>query len=187
MLYRASVIGKPRYVYLLQKGVFSAAYYTKTTCWSYEQERRMVIHESETRRLGEMVLMDVPKNCVTALISVSRASDETIAALRDRAEELGCNYFHQRVGRTSALPYFIDSIENPYVFDGDGIRPSTRYCGSCNEPIPSATDECSWCRIDESYRNAAASRNPYRMMAHYGMLESYIEDMNGVGRDAPKK
>lgn len=187
MLYRASIIGKPRYVYLLQKGVFSAAYYTKTTCWSYEQERRMVIHESETRRVGEMVLMDVPKDCVTALISGSRASDETIAKLRERAEELGCNYFQQRVGRTTALPYFIDSIEDPYVFDGGEIRPSSQYCGACKEPIPSATDECSWCQIDESHRNAAASRNPYRMMAHYGMLESYMEDMNSIGRDGSKK
>jgi hypothetical protein len=80
MLYRASEIGKPRYVYLLRKGVFSAAYYTKATCWNYEQERRMILPDSETRKVDNIILMDVPNDCVTALISGPRSSGETITA-----------------------------------------------------------------------------------------------------------
>ena len=90
MLYRASGIGKPRYVYMLRKWVFSAAYFTKTTAWSYEQERRMVVPEAETRRIGDIILMDVKKDCVKSLIAGPRASQQTIDAVRDKANDLGC-------------------------------------------------------------------------------------------------
>jgi len=112
MLYRASEIGKPRYVYMLRKGVFRAAYYTKATCWSYEQERRMIVRESETRRLEDIILMDLPKECVTAFVSGPRASVDTISALRAKAAELGCRYFQLKIGRTSAAPFFVDSGSN---------------------------------------------------------------------------
>jgi hypothetical protein len=186
MLYRASEIGKPRYVYLLRKGVFSAAYYTKATCWSYEQERRMIVGELETRRLGDMILMDVPKECVTALVSGPRASEATISTLRAKAVEFGCRYFQLRIGRSSATPFLVDSHGDSFVFNGTSIASSSQYCASCKEPLTDASEECSWCQIDDSHRNNAAARNPYRMMAHYGMLESYIESMNRVGREDGK-
>ena len=59
-LHRAYHIGKPRYVYILHTGVFSAAYYTKATCWNYEQERRMIVGENEIRQAGDLMLVDVP-------------------------------------------------------------------------------------------------------------------------------
>jgi hypothetical protein len=187
MLYRASEIGKPRYVYLLRKWVFSAAYYTKATCWSYEQERRMIVQGSVTRRLDDVILMDVPKECVKALISGPRASVDTISALRDKSAELGCRYYQLKIGRTSSAPYLVDSLGDPFVFNGTDIVPSSQYCASCREPLPNKSKECSWCQIDESHMSEAASRNPYRMYAHYGMLDSYIALMDSVGRGEHKK
>lgn len=187
MLYRASVIGKPRYIYFLRQGVFSAAYYTKATCWNYEQERRMIVREGETRLLNGMILMDVPKQCVTALVAGPRASAATIAALCAKANELECNYYQLKIGRTSPAPFFLDSAGSPFAFSGTGIVSSTQYCASCREPLPTESGECSWCQIDDSHTSAAAARNPYRMFAHFGMLESYIESMDSIGRGRRKK
>ena len=40
---------KPRHTYILQQNILRAAYYTKSKCWSYELERRMVINPTELR------------------------------------------------------------------------------------------------------------------------------------------
>jgi len=183
MLYQASRIGKPRYVYFLRKWVFSAAYFTKTKAWSYEQERRMVVQESETRRVNDIILMDVPKDCVKSLIAGPRASQETVDAVRKKAHDLGCAYFQLQIGRSSAAPFFIDSAGNPFIFDGKNIVASSQYCSSCREPISVQAKECSWCQIEDSHMLAAAHRNPYRMYHSYGLLDSYIQAMDNVGRD----
>lgn len=62
MLARACHIGKPRYYYLLRKGVSSAAYYTKHTHWSYEQERRLVAGSNDVKRIGDLMLLEFPVN-----------------------------------------------------------------------------------------------------------------------------
>jgi len=182
MLHRAYGIGKPRYMYFLHKGVFSAAYYTKATCWNYEQERRMILKESETRRLDELILIDVPKECVTGLICGPRASIETLLAVREEANQSGCRYFELKIGKTSPNPFFIDADGDPFIFSGTEIERSDQFCDTCKEPISNAEEQCSWCQIDESHEDDAASRNPYRMLAHLGMLESYIESAEAIGR-----
>lgn len=186
-LYRAYEIGKPRYVYLLNKGVFSAAYYTKTTCWNYEQERRMVVREVETRKVGDLILIDVPKNCVTAIICGPRMTPENAETLRQTADHIGCNFYALKTGRTSATPYFVDPQGAPYVFSGTEIARSAQYCDSCKEPQATDEEQCSWCRIDSTHEHDAAVRNPFRMFAQYGMLGSYIEGMEAIGRGARKK
>lgn len=45
VLARAFHICKPRYIYWLNGCIRNAAYLTKQTCWSYEQERRVIIDE----------------------------------------------------------------------------------------------------------------------------------------------
>ncbi len=187
MLLRAHVIGKPRYVHFLHKGVFNAAYYTKATCWSYEQERRMIVRESEIRKTGELMLMDVPKDCVTALVSGPRTSAETLALVRKKASQFGCRHFQLKIGRTSAAPFFVDDDGHSYRFSGTEITSSSHYCSDCKEPTESEAEKCSWCRIDDSHRNEAAHRNPYRILAQYGMLDSYIESVEAIGRKAREK
>lgn len=182
ILHRAYGIGKPRYMYFLQKGVFSAAYYTKATCWSYEQERRMILKEIETRRLDELMLIDVPKECVTGLICGPRASLETLLAVREEANQTGCRYFELKIGKTSPKPFFVDADGDSFTFSGTDIERSDQFCDTCKEPILNAGAQCSWCQINESHEEDAVSRNPYRMLAHLGMLESYIESAEAIGR-----
>lgn len=180
-LQRAYVIGKPRYVYFLQNGVFHAAYFTKATCWSYELERRMVIEEHGVRLAPPLLLLDVPIACVTSVIAGPRASEATKALLRQFCEQSGSRYLEMRIGKSSAEPYFVDVADTPYRFVGDRIEGSPHYCGICGEPTL-AGDLCSWCAIEEAHREQAAMSNPFRMLAEHDLLESYLDSMDAVGR-----
>lgn len=186
MLHRAYEVGKPRYVYMLNKGVFSAAYYTKTASWSYELERRMIVRESEVRSAGDLLLADVPKTCVSALIVGPRATEFTRCIAREKSTQLGCRYFEMQVGRSSASPYFVSEGGEPYTFNGTQLEQSPQYCGSCREPLAVESEECSWCRLKDSHAREAAARNPFRMLDHYGMLGSYIHDMEAISRRTKK-
>ncbi len=186
MLYRAYELGKPRYLYFLQSGVFSTAYYTKATCWSYEQERRMIVPEKETRQAGKLTLIDVPSNCLKSLLCGPRASQETKLAVRDKAAQLGCDYFELKIGKSSAIPYFVDPSGTPFTFNGIGIEKCAQFCRSCKEPLESEATLCSWCQIDESHEDEAASRNIFRALAKHGMLDEYLEGMRDIGRGIKK-
>lgn len=187
MLYRASVIGKPRYLYLLQKGAFSAAYYTKTTCWSYEHERRMIVQESETRRTDDLILMDVPKECVTALFCGPRASPDTVCAIRAKADQLGCKYYELKIGRSLAVPFFVNLDGETFLFNGTEVEQTSHICVSCKEPTSAGSEQCSLCQIEDSHRIAAADRNVFRALAHHGLLDEYIAGMNDISRGVHKK
>jgi hypothetical protein len=182
MLYRAFRIGKYRYVYFLRQGVYHAAYFTKATCWGYEKERRMVAAETEVRKVSGILLLDAPVNSISSIIVGSRATDETKEALLKKSQEIGCNYYEIKIGKSSAKPYFVDSGGHSHVFSDQELRPASSACEECLEPLPAKSLEgrCSWCQIDDQLRHYAASRNPYRMLDRAGLLESYIEGMDQI-------
>ena len=184
VLYRAYQIGKARYLYMLQNQVFSLAYYTKATYWNYEQERRMVMDESEIRIIDGLMLMDIPKECVTALICGPRALPETAASLRAKAQQLQCNYFDMKIGRNSVVPFFIDSNGDSFIFKESDITRTAKRCNSCKEPLASRSKQCSWCKINDAHRKDAADRNIFRAMSQFGLLEEYIKSMDDITRGA---
>lgn len=181
-LYRAYEIGKPRYLYLLRGHVFRAAYFTKTICWSYEQERRMLIHESEIRQTEGLMLADVPMDCVSAFICGPRASAETQTYLQEKAAQLDCRYYQLKIGRSSCVPFLVDLKGEVSVFNGETIDSCSSCCDKCKEPISSESKLCSWCQIDEGHKVDAAQRNTYRMLDNYGLLGEYINGMNSITR-----
>lgn len=180
MLYRAHVVGKPRYTYFLQGGVFKAAYFTKATCWSYEAERRMVAEASEVREESGMQLLDVPADCITAVIAGAKASTDLLQMTSQAAKSYGCEFYRQRIGRTSISPFFLNAAGGPYVFDGSGLTPASASCKSCSEPLEPDNQACSWCQITDHQRYSAAMRNPYRILDYIGHLESYISSMDEI-------
>jgi hypothetical protein len=180
MLYRAHLIGKHRYTYFLQRMVFQAAYFTKASCWSYEQERRMVV-QSGTRQADALTLLDVPIGCINSIICGPRASEQSKKTLFKKAEEIGCQSLELRIGKSSTIPYFVNADGEPFSFDQTEIVPNEQSCETCQEPLAEPTGQCSWCQIDDELRQLAASRNPFRILAHAGLLESYIEGMDAVG------
>lgn len=186
LLHLAYESAKYRHTYLLQRAVFSAAYYTKASCWSYEQECRMVIPPADTRQSDALTLLDAPEDCITSIICGPRAPKEMKQALIKKAEEIDCRYFELRVGKSSAIPYFIDTDGEPFSFDQEAIAPSERYCEECMEPLAVEAEQCSWCQIDDVLQENAASRNPFRLLDHLGILESYIEGMDALSGKAKK-
>lgn len=180
-LYRAYGTRKPRHTYFLQSAVLRAAYYSKSSCWSYEQERRMIVRDPETRNIGPLTLIDVPNECITSIICGSRASEQTKQTLLEKAKGIDCQYLELRIGRSSATPYFVDADGQSQSFSGSEIVPNLQHCKECKEPLAQAIKHCSWCQINDALRENAASRNPYRLLAHHGMLQSYIADMDAIG------
>ena len=180
LLARAFEIQKPRYLYLLQRDVFNAAYYTKLSCWSYEQERRMLVRESETRSDSGVILIDVPADCVTGLICGPRASTETVDLTRARAQQLGCPFYMLRIGRTTPVPYLTDADGRSHTFEGLALTQCTSQCATCDEPLGADAEQCSWCQIDTSHEHEAASRNIFRAFAHLGLLDDYIRGMQDI-------
>lgn len=180
MLYRAHVIGKPRYTYFLQGGTFNAAYFTKASCWAYEMERRMIVDESAVRCSGELLLLDVPKSCITAVIAGARADEVLINELAGHATTFGCSFFQMKIGRTTISPYFLDGEGTPFIFNGERLVVADHPCESCKEPISEGNSACSWCQITDEHRYDAAIRNPYRILDHIGHLDSYLESMNKI-------
>jgi hypothetical protein len=179
-LYRAYAIGKPRYLYMLHSGVFSTAYYTKASCWNYEEERRMIVHESETRTTNGVMLVDIPKECITALICGPRTSAETTTSIRNKAQQLGCNYLEMKIGRSAISPFFINSNGDTFIFSESNIKRTGKRCSTCKEPLSSRAKQCSWCKINEAHKTEAAKRNIFRSLSEYGLLDNYIKSMAEV-------
>lgn len=186
-LYRAYELGKFRYMHFLRQSVFSAAYYTKQTCWIYEQERRMVVDESEVVKRDGISLIDVPIGCVRSIICGPRTSEEILQALRVHATLTGRDFFELKVGKSSSIPYFVNTKQQSHIFDGDELVLAPAYCAECKEPIKEDGELCSWCQIDESHKENAAARNSYRVLHRYGLLDSYIEGVNEIAKGASKR
>ncbi|SEG29258.1 Protein of unknown function [Bosea lathyri] len=180
-------IAKPRYTYFLQGAVVNAAYFTKSTCWTYEQERRMVVGDEDVRVSGDLMLMNIPGACVSSIICGARATLKTKIALKEVAKRFSADFYELRIGRTSAVPYLVDSKEKAHLFSDTEIVPSKNSCASCSEPIEEDEEECAWCQITDETKRTVAIKNPYRIIDHYGGLEKYIAGMQAIGRAARKK
>ncbi|NKN15515.1 DUF2971 domain-containing protein [Rhizobium laguerreae] len=176
LLMRAHQIKKFRYVMWLRQAIFDSAYFTKTLCWSYELERRMIVEHEATRVAGDMMLLDIPREAVSAIICGPRASPETAASLNQIATDIGCNFFSLRMGKSSATPYMVDQRGMPFVAGNDEIREAEFQCKECREPTSEGVHRCSWCEIDDDTRQRAAGNNSFRLLQHLGLLEDYIRD-----------
>jgi hypothetical protein len=184
---RALHIGKPRYTYLLRGAVVNAAYFKKSICWAYEQERRMVVGDGDVLVSGDLMLMNIPGECVSSIICGARAKIETKNILKEIAQQFSAEFYELRIGRTSAVPYLVDRGGRSHSFINDKIAISNNSCASCSEPIDEGEEDCAWCQITDETKRTAALNNPYRIIAHYGGLENYIAQMDAVGRTGKKK
>jgi len=154
---------KFRHAHQLQTAVLWAAYFTKSSVWSYERERRVVVPNGRYLQPGEGGrFLVIPRGCVTGLIVGPRASREVRDLLSLRAAEMGCAYYETVIGRLTTRPYY-ESATGPYVFDGDLLVEAEHVCQGCGEPLGGAGDRCSWCSIGDVEREAAAADNPLRL------------------------
>ena len=183
MLQRAYVLCKPRHVGFLWQAVGSTAYFTKQTCWSYEQERRLITSLKASRKINEnLSLMCFPADFVSSIIVGAKSSIETKKRIREISDKIGCEYFEKRVGKSSTNPYLLDSENNTYTFDGSEIVLHADRCASCLEPKRNVQSKlCAWCSITDNHEKDAEHRNSFRMLGRAGILENYLKTFLEIG------
>jgi hypothetical protein len=185
MLDRAYFVSKPRHIGWLQQAIGSTAYYTKQTCWSYEQERRLIVDEESIEKINEtLALLYFPAKFVTSLVVGAKASQTLKDKIKEISELIGCNYYEKRIGKSSTTPFFLDSKNNTYIFNNKEIVLHSERCDSCKEPKShSNSKHCSWCSINEFHEKDAAHRNSFRMLQHAGILDQYIANFKEIGKN----
>lgn len=178
----AAVRAKPRDAYHLQHFVMHQAYFSKYVDWSYEQECRLTGLNSYIERVNDVDVLFLPMEGLTSLLIGSRAPKALARASQEVAEESGLNWYKTNIGKSYPLPFLTNASGRAFVFDEGAIKSADSTCGNCEEPLHLRTGLCPWCNITEDDDLAAASRNPYRILDHYGVLEEYLKGADDVGQ-----
>lgn len=182
-VYHAYGTGKPRHAYFLQSRSFNASYFTKSNYWSYEFERRFVVDHEQISNSDGLMIINIPVNCITALITGPRTDSTLEKNSREVCEKYHCNHYRMRIGRSSMRSFFINSENKSFVFDSQQISEVEKSCTCCCEPIENdSKGKCHWCAITEAHEFEAARRNPMRMLANYGLLEGYMKSMADIAK-----
>ena len=169
---------KPRHTFFLGKEAYSTAYFTKNILWSYESERRVVVTDDDITIIDDNMILFIPTECVSAIISGTRTSQRMKESCINLCDTLSFEYFEMQIGRSYPTPYFIDKSNTSYMFINGSIVRADLCCETCNEPIVDKKDrnidKCPWCAIRESHQFLAARSNPLRMLDRQNRLESYL-------------
>ncbi|MEJ3646706.1 MULTISPECIES: DUF2971 domain-containing protein [Pseudomonas] len=187
MLERAYIVSKPRHVGWLRQAIGSTAYFTKQICWSYEQERRLIVDKEIAEEINEnLTLLYFPASLITSLVVGAKASQDLKDKVKETSEKIGCSYYEKRIGKSSTSPFFLDKENKTYIFNNVEIIPINERCNSCSEPKKNIDSKlCSWCSINESHKKNAAYRNSFRMLNNAGILEQYLATFNAIGKNSP--
>jgi len=173
--------GKPRHTYFIMRKAFSAAYFTKSECWSYERERRLVIQGNNLICQGNHVLYGIPRSCVTGIIAGANATADLMQKISRVSSEWMFPRLNLRIGRGSLKPYFVDTQGTPYQFDGLSLIPAANSCPKCKEPSAGPTNKlCHWCSMDEITRQKASIRNPIRALSNLGLFDDYAAGIEKI-------
>jgi hypothetical protein len=173
---------KPRHTFLLHKLLIGSAYFSKQTCWSYEQERRILVPAS---LMDENMIFYVPLDCVTSIIVGTKAQSVYFEKAQKAAEKIGCELFQSFVGKSYPSLYMKDKNGTVCIFNNREIIKSIKSCSICGEPLSGNTEfdegcQCSWCAINETHRRNAAESNPYRLLQAVGLLEKHVQGMENI-------
>lgn len=183
LLMRACRIRKPRYHFLLQQAVLSAAYYTKHSYWAYEQERRLVARDQDIKKTNGIMLIEFPVECISAIIVGLRADDQTKNQVFKLSEDIDAEYYEMSISKTSAIPYFVNSEKSVFRYESGSISMCEYTCEECGEPLSGQSASCSLCAIKSHHKLEAAMNNPLRILERYGMLDGYYKEIQAISRD----
>ncbi len=182
LLERACYIGKPRYIYFLQSYIHHSAYLRKQTCWSYEQERRLITSEKALKKVNDwLMLLPVPIDCVKSFIVGKNANESLKEKIRELAAQAQTRYFEMVFGRTTTEPFMLLDGHQSHTFMDGEIVPALSACQNCKEPVKIGEKLCSWCCITEDHKQNAALSNSFRMLDDAGILDMYLSSMRRVG------
>lgn len=181
MMQQAYMTGKPRHSYFFWNAIEYAAYFTKHTCWNYEQERRLVVDENNIIHKNGHMILNIPIECIESIISGPRTKEDLKNNAHSLASKLSFKYYDMKIGKTNSFPYFLNDNE-VYIFQNNQLEKVDYFCTECKEPITDKSTICSWCKIDDKQLEYAASRNPMNLLGQAGMLESYLSTIQNIGK-----
>lgn len=172
---------KFRHVAMLRYAIESTAYFSKQLCWSYEQERRMLISKSATYKISDNLnVVNVPAETITAIIAGASITTENQRKIENFAEAIGCAFYKKTIGKSSTKPFLIDQFGATHCFTGVEISNAKLRCESCKEPIATEKELCSWCQINEAHEYNAANRNSLRALHTVGLLGGYMSGFSNI-------
>jgi hypothetical protein len=167
-LNHAFMTHKPRHSHFLRQLVCFTAYFTKKTCWSYEQEKRLMFQDNDIETINfddENMLLYIPVNCVTAIICGYNANQEYTKEALEISKKLNCNFYKIQLGKNSSEPFFKNEFEDIHVFRKGQIENTIYSCNECGEPIKDKLEnKYKWCKITEEDAYSAALTNPLRII-----------------------
>lgn len=176
LLARAFQIGKFRYIDMLQRRLVSVAYFTKQSCWLYEQEKRLLLPPEVFDADSNLKLFTFPSEVITAIIIGNKASEAVGTQLRLVAESIHAHCYMMRPAKISPFPFFVCPDGFTYTFKGSGIVEHNPACGDCNEPLAECcAEKCPWCSMTDTDRDYAAGANSFRVLQRHGLLGGYLE------------
>jgi hypothetical protein len=176
---------KPRHTFFFHKLVMASAYFSKQSCWNYEQERRVIVPKKYIEDVGENMIFPVPTECISSIIAGARVENEYLDKAKAISNLIGCTLYEGYIGISHPEIYLKDEDSKVCIFDGEAIVKAAKICQTCFEPLYQNDTEkkvCSWCSITEAHEKNAAGSNPYRVLQHAGILESHIKGMEDIFR-----
>lgn len=177
-LQRASVTGKPRHTMWMMDALIHHAYFTKQTCWSYEEERRLV---GINKYIKDSIL-SIENGCVKSIISGKNAPKLMDDTLSSFASKIGTLYYKAHIGRSYPKPFFRDQDDESHIEIEGQIVPSPYNCELCNEPTDEPSEKCVWCNISNGDLMNASHRSMLSAIDRMGGLEDYIRQFRAVGK-----
>jgi len=181
-LERASGTKKPRHAIWLQDMVLFQAYFSKSTAWSYEQERRIVADLKYCEVVSGNIILFLPMICLSSIIVGKNIGLDANALSVELATKNSLNWYATVIGKSRAQPFFKDLGGSVSIFDGNKIISAENSCGSCSDPISTGLEFCPWCSITDAHKQKAANGNPLRIMDHYGLLQDYYKGIEKIRR-----
>jgi len=181
LLARASVARKFRHAYWLQEAVLFEAYFSKYTNWSYEQEVRLVDAHNYAENIGDNKVLFIPASCVTAVIVGNKFPPEKTGLSIEYSDAYDLEWYKLSMGKSYPVPHMRDRSDKPYIFGHEKIIPADGACKSCSEPLLEKKELCPWCSITKAHEIEAAQGNPFRALAHHGLLDEYLESASKIG------
>ena len=184
ILKMASRIGKPRYLGFLYETVRYNAYFSKYKEWSYEQECRFVATGDCIEKIGINDLLFIPIEAIKSIVLGKNISDSNKTKLLEISEKYNIKVYYLNISKTSSSPFFTDLDNRSYIFDKKEIILAHKVCKECPQPLSNTESEtCEICSITEAHRQDAANRNAFRMLAHYNLLDDYIEGFREISKN----
>lgn len=174
---------KPRHTFFLQKAVMASAYFTKQSCWSYEQERRVLVPQYIIEENDGNMIFFVPADCVTAIIAGAKIDNEYWQIAQQISHSIECELFRGYIGNSYPDMFFRGGNNEIFVFSGERIDRADAVCNVCSEPLTYGSDSietCNWCSITEAHNEYAAMSNPYRALQQAGILEEHLKSMESI-------